>query len=174
MDLSRYIRTVNDFPKTGVVYRDITPLFLNPKVVKYCIEEVIRNLPSQKIDKVMGIEARGFFLGPLLAERLNAGFIPVRKSGKLPYKTVQESYDLEYGTDRLEIHQDALQKGENVLIHDDVLATGGTAQATCRLVEQLGGNLVQCNFIIEIAALKGRNKLGDYPVNALLNYNSGG
>ena len=120
--------------------------------------------------KRQGVDSRGFIFAPLLALKLNAGFVPVRKKGKLPYKTLSESYDLEYGTDTLEIHIDAIKKGEKVLIHDDVLATGGTAQAVCRLVEKLGGEIVQCNFLVQLDFLNGADKLKGYDIASLLNY----
>lgn len=168
MDLNSCIRTVPDFPKKGVVFRDISTLLLNPEAMEYCVDTFIEKLPSGRIDKVIGIEARGFFLATLLAQRLQVGLVPVRKPGKLPYETVSASYSLEYGEDVLEMHKDAIQKGDRVLIHDDVLATGGTAAATCQLVEELGGTVVQFNFLIEIEELKGRDKIKDYPIEALL------
>ena len=127
-------------------------------------------LPNHKIDKVVGIESRGFFFGTLLAQQLGAGFVPVRKKGKLPYHTLQETYALEYGTDTLEIHKDAIAPGETVLIHDDVLATGGTAAAVCSLVNRLGGKIVQCNFLMELDFLKGAEKLKPYSVKSMLHY----
>src|SRR5699024_7023621 len=131
MDLQDFIRTIPDFPKQGIVYRDITPLFLNPDATAACVDEIVAGLAKKSIDKVVGVESRGFFLAPLLAQKLGAGFVPVRKAGKLPFDTVKESYSLEYGKDELEIHTDAIVEGERVLIHDDVLATGGTALAAC-------------------------------------------
>jgi len=127
-------------------------------------------IEDEKIDKVVGIESRGFFFATLLAQKLNAGFIPVRKPGKLPYKTISQSYDLEYGTDTLEIHIDAIKKGERVLIHDDVLATGGTAEAVSKLVESLGGEIVQVNFIMILDILNGKDKLNGYSVKSALNF----
>lgn len=170
MDLNHYIRTIPDFPKPGISYKDITPLLLDPKAMAFCIDEFMKRLPSVKIDKVVGVESRGFFFVTLLAERLNAGFVPVRKKGKLPFETIQENYALEYGEGLLEIHKDAILPNETVLIHDDVLATGGTASAACKLVERLNGEIIQCNFLIEIKALKGRDKLKNYPVETLLSY----
>ena len=134
--LEQYIRDIKDFPKEGVLFKDITPLLLDPKAVNLCLDQLCSTLKHQRVDKVVGIESRGFFFGMLLAQRLNAGFIPVRKPGKLPYKTMKESYDLEYGTDMVEIHEDAITKGDRIVIHDDVLATGGTARAVCNLVEK--------------------------------------
>ncbi len=168
MDLSTFVRDIPDFPKKGIIFKDITPLLNNPEALSNCLASLVSNSPS-KVDKVIGIEARGFFFGTALAEKLQAGFIPVRKKGKLPYDTIEEQYSLEYGEDALEIHQDAIKKGDKVLIHDDVLATGGTAKAVINLVEKLGGEVVQCNFLIELDFLKGRNKLNS-PIFSLLNY----
>lgn len=168
--LEAYIRDIPDFPKQGIVYKDISPLLQNPSAMKQAVDLFLEKLEGGKIDKVVGIESRGFFFATLLAERLNAGFVPIRKPGKLPYKTHREEYALEYGTDVLEIHQDAISKGENILVHDDVLATGGTALAACNLVEKLGGKIVQCNFLVELSFLKGKEKLANYEVESLLKY----
>lgn len=170
IDLKQFIREVKDFPKKGVSYKDITPLLQDPEAMKYATNLLAAGLESRRIDKVVGIESRGFFFATLLANRLNAGFIPVRKPGKLPYKTHNETYELEYGTDTLEIHEDAIKKGEKVLLHDDVLATGGTALATCKLIEKCGGEIVQCNFLVELGFLHGRDKLGRYDIKTLLDY----
>ena len=170
MPLKKYIRDIQDFPKPGIGFKDITPLLINPIARKETLAILLSQLSNQKIDKVIGVESRGFFFGMLLAEKLNAGFIPVRKPKKLPYKTISASYDLEYGSDSLEIHIDAIQKGDRVVIHDDVLATGGTAKAVCELVEQLGGEIVQVNFLMELTFLKGREKLGTYPIFAAMTY----
>ncbi len=170
IDLKQYIREIKDFPKKGISYKDITPLLQDPEAMKFTINLFMAGLKSKKIDKVVGIESRGFFFATLLAERLNAGFIPVRKPGKLPYNTHKETYELEYGTDTLEIHEDAIEKGEKVLLHDDVLATGGTALATCKLIEKCGGEIVQCNFLVELGFLHGREKLKNYEVKSLLDY----
>lgn len=170
MELKSYIREIPDFPKQGVSYKDITPLLLDPEAMNLAVKLFMNNLPHGKIDKVVGIESRGFFFATLLAEKLKAGFIPVRKPGKLPYRTHAENYDLEYGSDSLEIHEDAIKKGEKVLLHDDVLATGGTAAATCKLIEKCGGEIVQCNFLVELEFLKGIEKLGDYQVSSLIKY----
>ncbi|HKJ06783.1 MAG TPA: adenine phosphoribosyltransferase [Flavobacteriaceae bacterium] len=166
--IEKYIREIENFPKEGIKFKDITTLMQNPEGLKLCLDELLTLLGNKKIDKVVGIESRGYFYGSLLAHQLNAGFVPVRKPGKLPYKTISEEYELEYGTDTVEIHIDAIEKGERVLIHDDVLATGGTAEAVCKLVERLGGEIVQCNFIMELAFLKGRDKLKNYDVKAIL------
>lgn len=168
MALEKYIRIVNDFPKEGIVFKDITPLLLNPEGRKECLSLLLSSLKDKKIDKVIGVESRGFFFGMLLAEVLQVGFIPVRKPKKLPFTTISASYDLEYGTDALEIHVDAIKPGDKVLIHDDVLATGGTAKAVCELVEQLGGEIVQLNFLMEIPFLKGREKINNYEIFAAM------
>ncbi len=170
MELKPFIRDINNFPKDGIVFKDITPLLKDAKALAAASHKLLALVANQKIDKVVGMESRGFFFAPLLASHLNAGFIPVRKSGKLPYETISEGYSLEYGDDRLEIHADAIVKGERILIHDDVLATGGTAKAVCQLVERLGGQIVQCNFLIELDFLKGRDKLKGYPVKSILHY----
>lgn len=169
MAIEKYIRIVNDFPKKGIVFKDITPLLLNPEGRKECLTKLLSLLKDKKIDKVIGVESRGFFFGMLLADALQVGFIPVRKPKKLPFTTLSASYDLEYGTDALEIHVDAIKPGDKVLIHDDVLATGGTAKAVCELVEQLGGEIVQLNFLMEIHFLKGREKINDYEIFAAMN-----
>lgn len=170
MPLKKYIRDIQDFPKPGIGFKDITPLLLNTTARKETLSALLSQVKDQKIDKVIGVESRGFFFGMLLADELNAGFVPVRKPKKLPYKTISASYDLEYGSDTLEMHIDAIQKGDKVLIHDDVLATGGTAKAVCELVEQLGGEIVQVNFLIELSFLNGREKLGKHPIYAAINY----
>ncbi|NER15408.1 adenine phosphoribosyltransferase [Leptobacterium flavescens] len=170
MDLENFIRDIKDFPKEGIVFKDITPLLKDAEALKNTKEALLELLQGQKIDKIVGIESRGFFFATLLAQELNAGFIPVRKPGKLPYDRISESYELEYGTDALEMHADAIQKGDRVLIHDDVLATGGTAEAVCKLVERLGGEIVQCNFLIELGFLNGRERLPGKDVKALLTY----
>ncbi|WP_103071876.1 adenine phosphoribosyltransferase [Aquimarina sediminis] len=170
MNIQDYIRDIPDFPKPGILFKDITPLLADHKALVSCVGQLVDLIPKDvKIDKVVGIEARGFIMGSMIAERLEAGFIPVRKKGKLPYDVHSKSYNLEYGDDSLEIHVDAIKAGENVLIHDDVLATGGTAKAVCELVEELGGVVVQCNFIMELSFLNGSAKLGT-PASALLKY----
>ena len=167
--IEKHIRDIKDFPKEGIIFKDITPLLGNPEAMKQTIDLFMKNIPNS-IDKVIGIEARGFFFATLLAERLDAGFVPVRKPGKLPYKTLQETYDLEYGTDTLTMHIDAIKKGEKVLIHDDVLATGGTAEAVTKLVEKAGGEVVLLNFLIELEFLNGKDKLKNYKIDSLLKY----
>ena len=170
MTLNRYIRDVQDFPKEGIVFKDITPLLADPKAVKECMALLINNLRERKIDKVVGVESRGFFFATLLAYELGAGFVLVRKPKKLPYDKVSVSYELEYGSDTLEMHTDAIKPGDRILIHDDVLATGGTAKAVCELVEKVGGEIVQCNFLMELSFLNGRQKIGKYEVYSPLVY----
>ena len=170
MNLENYIRDIQDFPKPGIGFKDITPLLSNPEATSACLELLASTLADKNINKVIGVESRGFFFGILLAQKLNAGFVPVRKPKKLPFETISASYKLEYGTDTLEMHIDAIQKGDKVLIHDDVLATGGTAKAVCELVEQLGGEIVQMNFLMELSFLNGREKLGNREIFAALTY----
>lgn len=170
MNLEQYFRDIQDFPKEGILFKDITPLLLNPKAREEMLETLVSTLREKKIDKVVGVESRGFFFGILLAEKLNAGFIPVRKPNKLPFDTISASYELEYGQDTLEMHVDAIQKGDRVLIHDDVLATGGTAKAVCELVEKLGGEIVQCNFLMELSFLSGREKIKKNEIFAAITY----
>jgi adenine phosphoribosyltransferase len=170
MSLKKYIRDIQGFPKEGIVFKDITPLLNDPKATKECLEILISTVKDKKIDKVIGVESRGFFFGMLIAQELNVGFVPVRKPNKLPFETISASYDLEYGTDSLEIHIDAIQKGDRVLIHDDVLATGGTAKAVCELVERLGGEIIQCNFLMEITFLNGREKIAGNEIFAAMTY----
>lgn len=170
INLRDYIREVKNFPKEGISYKDITPLLQDPKAMDFAVDLFIQKLDHKPVDVVVGIESRGFFFAALLAQKLNVGFVPVRKKGKLPAETLEENYDLEYGIDVLEIHKDAISKGQNVLVHDDVLATGGTARAACNLVERLGGKVVQCNFLIELSFLNGRNRISAFPVASLLQY----
>lgn len=168
--VEKYIRDIVDFPKEGVVFKDITPLLLDPEIMNKTLQALIELLKVQKIDKVVGVEARGFLFGTLLAKELNAGFVPMRKPGKLPYEIIEKGYDLEYGSNSIQVHTDAILPGEKVLLHDDVLATGGTAAAACHLIEQLGGEVVACNFLMELSFLKGREKLRDYKIQSLVTY----
>ena len=168
MPLADFIRDVADFPKPGITYKDISPLLLNPQAFKEAVDQLSSSLTQLKPHKVVGIESRGFIFGAVLADRLGAGFVPIRKKGKLPYQTLQQEYDLEYGTDCLEIHQDAITPGERVVVHDDVLATGGTAAAACHLVQQLGGEVVQVSFLTELSFLNGREKIGQYAISSLI------
>ncbi|RPJ84684.1 MAG: adenine phosphoribosyltransferase [Acidobacteria bacterium] len=168
--LKSMIREVPDFPKAGITFYDITTLLRDPAGFKLVIDRLATHYEQEKIDLVVGIESRGFILGGAVADRIGAGFSPVRKPGKLPSATVRESFALEYGTDALEIHQDAVSEGQRVLIVDDVLATGGTAAATAALVRRLGGTLVGLTFLIELLALNGRSKLANESVFTLLKY----
>ncbi len=170
MRLKEYVRDIQDFPKEGILFKDITPLLMSPEATNECLQILIENLKNKKIDKVIGVESRGFFFATLLAHELQAGFVPVRKAGKLPFDTISASYALEYGTDTLEIHADAIQKGDKVLIHDDVLATGGTIKAVCELVEKLGGEIVQVNFLMELSFLNGGDKIAGYERFSALQY----
>lgn len=170
MKITDYIRDIKDFPKEGVIFKDITPLLNHVEARNKALELLVQQINGKKIDKVIGVESRGFFFGTLLAQELNAGFVPVRKPKKLPYSTISQEYELEYGFDTLEIHIDAISPGDKVLLHDDVLATGGTAEAVCKLIEKLGGEIVQCNFLMELDFLNGKEKLKNYDVQALIHY----
>lgn len=170
MKIENYIRDIQDFPKEGILFKDITPLLNDPIARKECLKILVESLKGQKIDKVVGAESRGFFFGILLAEKLNAGFVPVRKPKKLPFETISASYELEYGLDSLEMHTDAIKKGDRILIHDDVLATGGTAKAVCELVEKLGGEIIQCNFLMELSFLNGKEKIRNCPIFSAITY----
>jgi len=169
-DLKRCIRDVPDFPKAGILFRDITPLLTNGKAFRYAIDTIGDRYLHQDIDVVVGVEARGFIMGSALAYKLGAGHAIVRKPGKLPFRTHRTTYALEYGTDTLEIHQDAISSGQRVLIADDLLATGGTVAAASTLVRQLGGTIVELAFLIELTDLKGRERLNAYPVFSLIQY----
>lgn len=169
-DLVRTIRTVPDFPKPGIMFRDITTLLKDREAFARAADILVRRYQDARIDKVVGVESRGYILGAVLASRLHAGFVPVRKPGKLPAKTYREEYQLEYGVDALEIHTDAILAGERVVVHDDLLATGGTAAATCRLVERLGGVIVGVSFLIELEFLNGRDRLGGRDIDAIIRY----
>ena len=171
-DLKQYIRDVPDFPKKGIIFKDITTLLKNPIAMKLTLDILYARVKDLRIDKVVGIEARGFIFGALLAEKLNAGFIPVRKPGKLPAEVYSQTYDLEYGTDTIEIHKDAISIGDRILLHDDLLATGGTAKAACDLIEKIGGTIVEALFIIELGFLNGRDQLRNYKVDSLINYSA--
>jgi adenine phosphoribosyltransferase len=170
IDLKQMIRSVPDFPKPGINFFDITTLLKDPAGLKATIDSLATPYTSARIDSVVGIESRGFILGSAVAQRLGAGFVPMRKPGKLPAKAIKEIYDLEYGKDALEIHEDAIEKGQRVLIVDDVLATGGTAAAATRLVRQLGGELLGLAFLIELTFLNGKSKLGGENVFSVLQY----
>lgn len=172
MELKNFIRNVPDFPKQGIIFRDITTLLKNPLAFKEATNLLLSKVEDLKVDKVVAIESRGFIFGSLIADKLNAGFVPVRKPGKLPAEKINEKYLLEYGEDSLEIHVDAIQKGDKVLIHDDLLATGGTVEAVCKLVEKLGGEVVGILFLIELSFLNGKSKLSKYRVESVIQYES--
>ncbi|MDO8472806.1 MAG: adenine phosphoribosyltransferase [Dehalococcoidia bacterium] len=169
-DFGKYCRSIPDFPKPGIIFRDITSLLKNGPVFQRAIDEIARNHSSMMVDAVVSIEARGFIIGSALAYRMGSGLVPVRKKGKLPWRTYRKSYDLEYGQDELEVHQDGVEPGQNVLIVDDVIATGGTVEAVAKLVKEMRGNIVGAAFLIELEALKGRDKLGGIPVYSLIKY----
>lgn len=168
--LRSLIRDVPDFPKKGIIFKDITPLLKNGPALKLACDGLSECFRDLKIDQVVGIESRGFIFSPIVAYQLNSGFVPVRKKGKLPALTERISYGLEYGEDTLEIHSDALKKGAQVVIVDDLLATGGTAEAVIRLVEKLGATVIGVAFLVELAFLKGRQRLKNYRVHSLISY----
>lgn len=170
-DLARTIRSIPDFPKPGIVFRDITTLLKDPAALRQAADSIAAQYAGAGISKVVCVEARGFILGSILAYRLGAGVVLVRKPGKLPAATLRETYALEYGTDAVEIHADAISQGDRVLVHDDLLATGGTAAAACALVERLGGTIVGVSFLIELAFLRGRLRLPGHNIHALITYN---
>ena len=154
-----YIRTIVDFPHEGIMFRDVTTLFADPRGFRMAIDQMLHPYAGQRIDKVVGLEARGFILGGAIAHQLGSGFVPIRKKGKLPGRTISQDYKLEYGEANVELHDDAIQAGERILLVDDLLATGGTAEAGIKLVERLGGEIVGCSFIVDLPALGGRDKL---------------
>jgi len=172
VDLRSRIRDIPDFPKPGIVFKDITPLLLDPAALKEAVDRLAEWAAPLEAEYVLAAEARGFILGAALAERLGAGFVPARKPGKLPYDTVTAEYILEYGVDVLEMHEDALADGHRVLVHDDLLATGGTAKALCDLVGKLGGEVAGCGFLVELAFLDGRAKLAPHDVHSLVSYDA--
>ncbi len=169
-DLKKLVREVPDFPKPGINFYDITTLLKDPVGLHWAVDLLANNYVGRVIDRVIGIEARGFIFAPMVAYRLNAGFVPVRKPRKLPAETAHVEYTLEYGKDTLEMHRDAIGKGQNVLVIDDLLATGGTAEAVAQLVESVGGKLCGFGFLIELDFLKGRKKLAKYDVHSVLKY----
>jgi adenine phosphoribosyltransferase len=169
-DLKKLIRSIPDFPKKGIIFRDITPVLQNPKAFRFLIKELIKPYKNKKIDKVVGIDARGFLLAAPIAYELKAGLCIVRKKGKLPFKTVSQNYSLEYGEETIEMHQDSISLKEKVLIVDDVIATGGTLKATADLVEKLGGKIVGIALFVELESLRGREKLKKYKVNSLVKF----
>jgi adenine phosphoribosyltransferase len=168
--LKQKIRDVPDFPKPGIVFKDITPLLSDVKSFQEVIDTLARRYAQKSVDAVVAVESRGFIFGAALSYRIDAGFVPVRKKGKLPYKTESVEYALEYGTDKIEMHHDAIHKGSRVLVIDDVLATGGTAKATCDLVEKMGGQVIECAFVIELGFLNGREKLKGREIFSLIQY----
>ena len=170
IDLKSYLRDIPDFPKPGILFKDITPLLSSPEAFGAAIDRLADHYRGRSIDTIAAAEARGFIFGAPLALRLNAGFVPIRKPGKLPYATVAMEYQLEYGKDRLEVHTDAFAKSQRVLLIDDVLATGGTMRACCDLVKQAGAELVGCAFILELSFLHGREKLAPVDVFSLVSY----
>lgn len=170
MDLKQKIRVIPDFPQPGISFKDITTLFKDGEALKYAIDQMADMVADLDADVLVGPEARGFLIGAPLAYRLGAGFVPVRKSGKLPGEVIQASYELEYGNDTLQIHKDAISPGTKVLVVDDLLATGGTVWSTVDLVRQLGGEIVGVVFLIELSFLNGREKLAGYPVHSLVKY----
>ena len=172
MRLEDYIQDIRDFPKPGIVFKDITPLFLDPEALRFTVDQLAEYARSREIDYVVSAEARGFVLGAAVAVATDSGFILARKPGKLPRAVSSVEYQLEYGLDALEVHSDAVRGGARVLVHDDLLATGGTAGALCELVEQAGGVVAGCAFVIELAFLSGRERLADYDVHSLLSYDS--
>ena len=171
-DFKKFIRNVPDFPKKGIVFRDITTLLKDKVAYRQVIETFYDHYRNRSVDLVVGIEARGFLLASILAYKLGVGVVPVRKPGKLPAETLRVEYELEYGTDALEIHRDAIAKGQKVLIVDDLLATGGTVAATCEMVEKVGGQIVGIAFLIELDFLEGRKKLTGYELLSLIHYDS--
>ncbi|WP_026475760.1 adenine phosphoribosyltransferase [Alkaliphilus transvaalensis] len=170
MDLRKAIREIPDFPKEGISFKDITPLFSDAETFKYLIDEFTSQLKDLNIDVVVGPEARGFLVGTPVAYALGTSFVPVRKPGKLPAETIRYEYELEYGTDALEIHKDAIKPGQRVAIVDDLLATGGTVLAAAKLIEELGGEVVSLNFLIELGFLNGRDTLKNYKIESLVKY----
>lgn len=169
-NLADFIRDIPDFPKKGIIFKDITTLLKNPEAMKETSSILYELAKDKGITKVAGIESRGFIFGGLLAEKLNAGFVPIRKPNKLPSEKISETYALEYGTDTIEIHKDAIIPGDKVLLHDDLLATGGTANAAVKLIEKLGGEVVQISFLIELVFLNGRELLKGYDIQSLITY----
>ncbi len=170
MDLTKHIRDIPDFPKKGIIFKDITTLLSNPEAFKYVTDVMVERFKDKGISKVVGIESRGFIFGSVVAYHLGCGFIPARKPGKLPAEKISQEYALEYGTDTLELHTDAIEPNEKVLIIDDLLATGGTAQAVAKLVEKLKGNVVSIEFLIELEFLKGNEKIKGYNYNSFIKY----
>ena len=170
MDLKQTVRVIEDFPKEGISFKDITTLLQDGKALKFAIDEIIADLKDKNVDLIVGPEARGFLMGTPVAYGMGVGFVPVRKPGKLPWEVESYEYDLEYGSNTLEIHKDAIKPGQKVAIVDDLLATGGTMEAAAKLIEKLGGEVVSMQFLIELEDLDGREKLTKYNVNSLIKY----
>lgn len=170
MDLEKFIRDVPDFPKPGILFKDITTLLQDGDAFRHAMNRMMKKYLDEEIDKIVGVEARGFVFAGVMAYKLGCGFVPARKPGKLPYRSRREEYTLEYGTNALEIHEDGIQPGDRVLVVDDLLATGGTALAAARLVEKLGGKVVGIEFLVELGFLHGREKLSGYLVHSLITY----
>jgi len=170
LNLTDYIRAIPDFPKPGILFRDITPLLSAPEAFRQAVCRLLHLIQPRKVDVVAAVEARGFLFASPLALELGASLVPIRKKGKLPYKTLSHTYSLEYGTDTLEIHVDAIPRGASVLVIDDLLATGGTVEACCQLIEKAGGRVTGCAFLIELAALQGVRRISDYNVVSLVKY----
>ncbi len=170
IDLKRYIRSIPDWPKKGILFRDITPLLADPKAFAAAVDALCADFTGAGIEYVAAVEARGFIFGAAVAEKLGAGFVPIRKKGKLPFETESITYDLEYGTDTLEVHSDAVENQAKVLMVDDLLATGGTMASACKLIEKIGGQVVGIVFLIELADLRGREKISYYNVKSIISY----
>ncbi len=170
INLERYIRSIPDWPKKGILFRDITPLLADPEAFAAAIDALCTSFTEADIEYVAAVEARGFIFGAAVARKLRAGFVPIRKKGKLPFKTETVTYDLEYGTDTLEVHSDAFESGARVLMVDDLLATGGTMAAACKLIEKIGGQIVGISFLIELSELAGRDKLSQYKIRCVIRY----
>lgn len=170
IDLQQYIRDIPDWPKEGILFRDITPLLADPDAFAAAVDVLSAGFAKTNVEYVAAVEARGFIFGSAVAEKLGAGFVPIRKKGKLPWQTESVTYDLEYGTDTLEIHRDAVKKGAKVLMVDDLLATGGTMAAACELVEKIGGHVAGIVFLIELTDLGGRQKIADYEITSIISY----
>ncbi|OQZ04594.1 MAG: adenine phosphoribosyltransferase [Planctomycetes bacterium UTPLA1] len=171
--LAKILRDIRDFPKPGIVFKDITPLLADPAALSLAVEFLTQPFRDKHVDLVVGAESRGFIFGTAVARNLSAGFVPIRKPGKLPYKTKRVEYALEYGTDAMEIHEDAISPGDSVLMIDDLLATGGTMAACCELVKSLGGNIVGVAFLIELTFLNGREKFGGMPIHSVIRIGDG-
>lgn len=170
MDIKKKIRTIPHWPVQGVMFRDITTLLQDGEAFKHVCDELYKRYKNMKIDVVVGIESRGFIFGAVLAYKLGVGFVPIRKPGKLPHKTISAEFEKEYGKDKMEIHEDAIKKGDKVVIIDDLLATGGTCSAAAQLVEKLGGEVVECAFVVDLPALKGKEKLKGYKIFRMVEF----